>query len=172
MMENPVSRPIVPPTADNMSTNLVFLSFVILSKVGVLKYILTNCRLGSYECTKIKKFKKYIFWIYFFFFYQDQSYKVFWNLDGRYIISEIFYITLDNFFPSTHINSFWLRLSNICVKTRARHDTIIRVWYAFNTWFLSFSANWTLKIYLTIKGCVRVSVCVCVMSCHFIIVLI
>ena len=33
MIENPVSSPMVPPIADNMSTNLAALSFVILSKV-------------------------------------------------------------------------------------------------------------------------------------------
>ena len=37
MMENPVRRPIVPPIADNMSTNLAALSLVILSNVGVSK---------------------------------------------------------------------------------------------------------------------------------------
>ena len=35
--ENPVRRPIVPPTADNMSVNFAALSFLILSKVGVSK---------------------------------------------------------------------------------------------------------------------------------------
>ena len=38
MMENPVSRPMVPPIADNMSTNFAALSLVILSNVGVSKY--------------------------------------------------------------------------------------------------------------------------------------
>ena len=33
MMENPVKSPIVPPIAENMSTNFAALSFVILSKV-------------------------------------------------------------------------------------------------------------------------------------------
>ena len=42
MIENPVRRPIVPPIADSMSENFAELSFVILSNVGVLKYILTN----------------------------------------------------------------------------------------------------------------------------------
>ena len=40
-MENPVSSPMVPPIADNMSTNLADLSFLILSNVGVSKNILT-----------------------------------------------------------------------------------------------------------------------------------
>ena len=37
MIENPVSNPMVPPIADNMSTNFAALSLVILSKVGVSK---------------------------------------------------------------------------------------------------------------------------------------
>ena len=37
MMENPVRRPIVPPIADNMSSNFAALSLVILSNVGVSK---------------------------------------------------------------------------------------------------------------------------------------
>ena len=45
MMENPVRSPIVPPIADNMSTNFAALSSVILSNVGVLKEVLTNCNL-------------------------------------------------------------------------------------------------------------------------------
>ena len=40
--ENPVRRPIVPPIADNMSTNFAALSFVILKNDGELKRILTN----------------------------------------------------------------------------------------------------------------------------------
>ena len=39
MMENPVRRPTHPPIADNMSTNLAALSLVILSNVGVSKWI-------------------------------------------------------------------------------------------------------------------------------------
>ena len=35
MMENPVRSPMVPPIADNMSTNFAALSLVILSNVGV-----------------------------------------------------------------------------------------------------------------------------------------
>ena len=42
MMENPVSSPMVPPIADNMSTNFAALSLIILSNVGVSKDILTN----------------------------------------------------------------------------------------------------------------------------------
>ena len=42
MMENPVRSPMVPPIADNIFANFAPLSFVILSIVGVLKYILTN----------------------------------------------------------------------------------------------------------------------------------
>ena len=38
-MEKPVKSPIVPPIADNMSTNLAALSLVILSNVGVSKWI-------------------------------------------------------------------------------------------------------------------------------------
>ena len=37
MMENPVSSPMVPPIADNMSTNFAALSLMILSNVGVSK---------------------------------------------------------------------------------------------------------------------------------------
>ena len=37
MMENPVRSPMVPPMADNMSTNFAALSLVILSNVGVSK---------------------------------------------------------------------------------------------------------------------------------------
>ena len=37
MMENPVRSPMVPPIADNMSTNFAALSFSILSNVGVSK---------------------------------------------------------------------------------------------------------------------------------------
>ena len=51
MMENPVSRPIVPPIADKMSTNFTLLSLVIMSYVGVSKKILTNCKSGSNEVT-------------------------------------------------------------------------------------------------------------------------
>ena len=40
MIENPVSRPIVPPTAASMSVNLAELSFVILSKGSASKNIL------------------------------------------------------------------------------------------------------------------------------------
>ena len=46
MMENPVRRPIVPPIADNMFSNLTVLSFMILSNVGVSKNILTNLTLS------------------------------------------------------------------------------------------------------------------------------
>ena len=45
MIENPVRRPMVPPIADNISTNLAALSLVILSNFGVSKYILTNLKL-------------------------------------------------------------------------------------------------------------------------------
>ena len=45
MMEKPVRSPMVPPIADNMSTNFAALSLVILSNVGVSKYILTNLSL-------------------------------------------------------------------------------------------------------------------------------
>ncbi len=46
MIENPVNNPIVPPMADNMSTVLVALSFVILSNIGVLKDIRMILRLS------------------------------------------------------------------------------------------------------------------------------
>ena len=46
MMENPVRRPMVPPIADNMSTNFAALSFSILSNVGVSKNILTDLKPG------------------------------------------------------------------------------------------------------------------------------
>ena len=39
IMENPVRSPMVPPIADNMSTNFAALSLVILSNVGVSKYM-------------------------------------------------------------------------------------------------------------------------------------
>ena len=45
MMENPVRSPMVPPIADNISTNFAALSLVILSNVGVSKKILTNLSL-------------------------------------------------------------------------------------------------------------------------------
>ena len=45
IIENPVRSPMVPPIADNMSTNFAALSLVILSNVGVSKYILTNLSL-------------------------------------------------------------------------------------------------------------------------------
>jgi len=44
MIENPVRSPMVPPIADNMSTNLAALSLVILLIVGVSKNILTYLR--------------------------------------------------------------------------------------------------------------------------------
>ena len=45
MMENPVRSPMVPPIADNISTGLAALSFVIKSNVGVLNLMLTNLKL-------------------------------------------------------------------------------------------------------------------------------
>ena len=47
MIENPVRSPIVPPIADNMSTNLAALSLVILSYVVAPKYILTFLNFNS-----------------------------------------------------------------------------------------------------------------------------
>ena len=47
MMENPVRSPMVPPIADNISTNFAARSLVILSNVGVSKYILTYFNLVS-----------------------------------------------------------------------------------------------------------------------------
>ena len=44
MIEKPVSSPMVPPIADNMSANFAALSFVILSNVAVAKWILTIFR--------------------------------------------------------------------------------------------------------------------------------
>ena len=49
MMEKPVRRPMVPPIADNMSTNLAALSLVILSKVVASKKILTYLSFSSGE---------------------------------------------------------------------------------------------------------------------------
>ena len=46
MIENPVRSPIVPPTADSISTNLADLSLVILSNTGVSNCILTNLNFG------------------------------------------------------------------------------------------------------------------------------
>ena len=40
--EKPVNRPIVPPTAEIQSAIFILVSFLILSKVGVSKKILTN----------------------------------------------------------------------------------------------------------------------------------
>ena len=50
--EKPVRRPMVPPIADNMSTNLAALSLVILSNVGVSKYILTILKLFFHSYSK------------------------------------------------------------------------------------------------------------------------
>ena len=44
IIEKPVKRPIVPPIADNISTNFAALSFVILSYVDVSNKIFTNLR--------------------------------------------------------------------------------------------------------------------------------
>ena len=41
IIENPVRSPMVPPIADNMSTNFAALSLIILSNIGVSKYILS-----------------------------------------------------------------------------------------------------------------------------------
>ena len=53
MIENPVRSPIVPPMADNISTNFADLSFVILSYVAVSKYILTNLKLLFHSKSEI-----------------------------------------------------------------------------------------------------------------------
>ena len=53
MMENPVSRPIVPPIAESMSTNFAALSLVILSYVGVSKKILTNFSFGFHSYSEV-----------------------------------------------------------------------------------------------------------------------
>ena len=53
MMEKPVRSPMVPPTADNMSTNFAALSLVILSNVGVSKKILTKWRLFFHSRPKM-----------------------------------------------------------------------------------------------------------------------
>ena len=59
-MENPVRSPMVPPIADNMSTNFAALSLVILSKIGVSKYILSILNLffhwksKEWECEENK----------------------------------------------------------------------------------------------------------------------
>ena len=54
MIEKPVSRPMVPPIAERISTILALLSFLILSNVGVSKKILTNCKSGSYGSPRFK----------------------------------------------------------------------------------------------------------------------
>ena len=59
MIENPVRSPIVPPMADNISTNLADLSFVILSYVAVSKYILTNLKLLLHSKSEIIYFLSY-----------------------------------------------------------------------------------------------------------------
>ena len=46
MIENPVRSPMVPPIADNMSTNFAALSFSILSNVGVSENILIDLKPG------------------------------------------------------------------------------------------------------------------------------
>ena len=53
MMENPVSSPMVPPIADNMSTNFAALSLVMRSKVGVSNKILTYLSLFDHSKSKI-----------------------------------------------------------------------------------------------------------------------
>ena len=58
MMENPVRRPMVPPIADNMSTNFAALSFVTLSNVGVSKWILTYLNLFSHTYSAYKTMGK------------------------------------------------------------------------------------------------------------------
>ena len=49
IIENPVRSPIVPPIADNLSTNLAALSLVILSKTGALNCILIYFRFGLWS---------------------------------------------------------------------------------------------------------------------------
>ena len=56
MIENPVRSPMVPPIADNMSTNFADLSLMILSNVGVSKKILTT--LSLFFHSKSKNVKK------------------------------------------------------------------------------------------------------------------
>ena len=51
-MENPVRSPMVPPIADNMSTNFADLSLMILSNVGVSKKILTTLSLFFHSKSK------------------------------------------------------------------------------------------------------------------------
>ena len=58
MMENPVRSPMVPPIADNMSTNFAALSLVILSKDGVSKKILTYFKFTSILGAKAYKMLK------------------------------------------------------------------------------------------------------------------
>ena len=58
MIEKPVRSPIVPPIADNMSTNFAALSLVILSKVGVSKKILTIFRSFFHSESKKKILKQ------------------------------------------------------------------------------------------------------------------
>ena len=53
MIENPVRSPMVPPIADNISTNFAALSLVILSYVAVSKYILANLNLLFHSKSKI-----------------------------------------------------------------------------------------------------------------------
>ena len=56
MMENPVRSPMVPPIADNMSTNFAALSLVMLSKLDAYKKILTNLNFNSGESYALKVF--------------------------------------------------------------------------------------------------------------------
>ena len=66
---------------------------------------------------------------------------------GFQIITKISYVTLFNFFPSNIIQDIWLWLSYISIKTRARHETIIRFFNAvINTWLLSFCAEGKLSM--------------------------
>ena len=53
IIENPVSRPIVPPIADSISTNLEALSIVTKPTVGESKKILTYRSLFFHSCKQL-----------------------------------------------------------------------------------------------------------------------
>ena len=59
MTENPVRSPMVPPIADNMSTNFAALSFVTLVNVGVSKKILTYFKLFFHSKSKFNIYYRY-----------------------------------------------------------------------------------------------------------------
>ena len=66
MIENPVRSPIVPPIADNWSTNFAYVSIVILSNVGVSNLIMINLNSSSFSMSVIVVGKRY--WLLYFLY--------------------------------------------------------------------------------------------------------